>query len=141
MALVYELFTLRLDNLANESKVSIAAASDCSEPPNIIVVSSANCDKICSTSPILTPLISLFCLSIKDSTSAHSKNIYGEGGSPYLHPLPILKKSERNPHWVTADEILLYNTEIHFLIDGPNLKKSRTFPINSQDKCLFEIDN
>ena len=49
MALVFELFTLRLDNLANESKVLIAAASDCSEPSNIIVVSSANCDKICLT--------------------------------------------------------------------------------------------
>ena len=63
MALVFELFTLRLDYFANESKVLIAVASDCSEPPNIIITSSANCDKIFLTSPILTPLISLFCLN------------------------------------------------------------------------------
>ena len=76
MALFFELFTLRLDNLANDSKVLIAAASDCSEPSNIIVVASANCDKICTTSPILSPLISrTFPINSQDMESnAFSKS-------------------------------------------------------------------
>ena len=53
-ALVVEIFTLhlRISGPANESRVLIAAANGCSEPSLIIVVSSANCDKMCSTSPI-----------------------------------------------------------------------------------------
>ena len=60
MALVFELFTLRLYNFAKESNILIAAASVCSELSNLIVVSSANCDKLCPKAPILTPLISFF---------------------------------------------------------------------------------
>lgn len=49
--------------------------------------------------------------------------MYGESGSPCLHPLCTIKDSERNPHCTTEAEISLLNTFIHCLIDSPKLKK------------------
>ena len=68
MALVFNLFTLRLDNFANETMVLIAAANECSEQSNISVVSSANCDylnKIMLHITNFSSLNILFCLSTK----------------------------------------------------------------------------
>ncbi len=49
--------------------------------------------------------------------------MYGERGSPCLHPRPMLKNEERWPYWRTASFACLYRMSIHVRKDGPKIEK------------------
>ena len=46
---------------------------------------------------------------------------------------PNLKKDDKNPHCVTAEQEFLYRTATHCLIDGPKLYNFRTLFMKDQD--------
>ena len=70
-------------------------------------MSSANRDKVYSVFSIFMPFMSLFDLKSRLRISARKRKMYGESGSPCLHPLCTIKDSERNPHCTTEAEMSL----------------------------------
>ena len=94
---VLEKLTLSPDFLANSSSSFNVSFRESSEPSNITVVSSAYCVRTKSLLLIFIPLIFSLFLIFMANISAQSINIYGEIGSPCLHPRSVLKKEERLP--------------------------------------------
>ena len=72
---------------------------------------------------------------VKFITPIYHPNInkYGDIGSPCLHPLSILKKSDRCPDCCTEAEISVFNSFIQDCILGPKLKNFKTLLRNFHD--------
>ena len=96
-ALVFVEFNFKPEAIANLLKMLSASFNEFSVPSKSTVVSSANCERRYSVPSIFIPLISLLALNRRESISAHKRNMYGERGSPCLHPLLTVKGSERKP--------------------------------------------
>ena len=76
--------TFKPDILSNHFNSFKEALSDCTDPSNIREVSSAYCETLYSYLSIIIPLICLLFLILIAKISAHSRNKYGEIGSPCL---------------------------------------------------------
>ena len=97
-------------------------------------VSSAYWQSLCSFFPSFIPLTFLSSLKANAKYSEHSMKMYGEIGSPCLHPLSKRKGSDRCPFRIILEFEFNWNICIHFLRFGPKLNLSKTSSMNSQDK-------
>ena len=97
IALVLDEFNFKPEAIANVFNILSASFNEYSVPSKNIVVSSANCERRYFVPAISIPLILVLALNSRESISAHNRKIYGDRGSPCLHPLLTLNGSERKP--------------------------------------------
>ena len=107
----FRIVNLQAETLAYKSKVFKLFSRDLGDPFKIKVVSSAYWDIRNSSPSIFKPcILSEFLINIA-RISAHIMKIYGERGSPCLHPRSNFKLSDKNPFWSTLEVELLYERE------------------------------
>lgn len=83
----YDDFIFKPDNVAKYSRILIMLSKELGEPSVKMVMLSAYCDSVYSTTSIEIPLMSLLFLLKIPSISAHKRNAYMEIGSPCVQPL------------------------------------------------------
>ena len=113
MALVFPAFKKRPNFFPNISMIFIVLSNEFLSPSNIISISSAYCEILCSVSPMEIPLIFLSSQIIVASISTNNINKYGDIGSPCLQPLWIKNHCDNCPLTATVDFIPLQNVDIH----------------------------